>query len=181
MTRPDEVQRILRERAQALASERVAEAGDGSGELHVVAAVGDRRVGIPAVASRHVVPATPLASLVDCGPAIAGLAAVQGELVPVADLAVLLQVERTTGRTGSTRFLVVDDGEDALALLVDDVEGMRVLDAGGTAGERAAEGAGTGLVRGVVGDVYVLDLAAVLADDRGWPRAVERRAGETPI
>lgn len=181
MTRPDEVQRILRERAQALASERAAEAGDGSGELHVVAAVGDRRVGIPAVASRHVVPATPLTSLVDCGPAIAGLAAVQGELVPVADLAVLLQVQRATGRTGSTHFLVVDDGEHALALLVDDVEGMRVLDAGGRAGERAPEGPGAALVRGVVGDVYVLDLPAVLADSRGWPGGGERRAGQTRV
>lgn len=171
MTVSDEVQRVLQERAQALASRRAVDDGDRSDELHLVARVGDRSVGIPAAAARHVVPATPLTTLVDCGPAIAGLAAVTGELVPVADLGTLLQIERTTGRTRSSHFVVIDDGEHALALLVDEVEGMRHLDISETTGEHAPESVATRLVRSVVGGTYVLDLPAVLADDRGWPAA----------
>lgn len=170
---PDpEVERILAERARALAVPRSGDLDETSVEAHLLTRVGDRVVAIPARSARHVVPATRVARLVESGTAIAGLAVVHGELTPVADLAGLLQLEVGSGPATGGHFVVVDDDDGALALLVDEVEGLRSLDLSDVGVDSAAEASAPGLVAAVAaGGVYVLDLAAVLADSRLWPPA----------
>lgn len=188
MTRSDaserpvaDVEEILHERARALAAPRGAGPdGERSAELHLVARIGDRSVAVPAARARHVVPATALARLVECGPAIVGLAAVHGELVPIADVSGLLQTAGGDGATPGGYFVVVDDDKSSIGLLVDEVVELRSLHPGEVAADTSGHRSGS--IAGVApGGVFVLDLDGLLADPRLWPpAAVPDSRGSAP-
>lgn len=165
----DDVDEVLQARARALAVPRSAQAADErSAELHLVARIGDRTVAIPAARARHVVPSTPLARLVECGTAISGLAAVHGDLVPIADVSALLQLGGDDGPTQGSHFVVVDDEGSRIGLVVDEVVELRSLHPGDVAAD--SSGTRSGSITGVApGGVYVLDLDGLLADSRLWP------------
>lgn len=164
-----DVSRVLQDRARALAVPRDL-SGERDEELHLVASVGRHVVAIPAARSRHVVTPKPLARLVDCGPAIVGLAVVHGDLVPVADLALLLELDGRRGQAGPGRLVIIDDGESLLGLLVDDVDELLSFSPGDVRSDRSPTASTERLVTGVAHDgTFVLDLDAVLADERLWP------------
>lgn len=164
-----DVTRVLQERARALAVPRDL-SDEREEELHLLANVGAHVVAIPAARARHVVTSKPLAQLVGCGPAIVGLAVVHGDLVPVADLALLLELADRRDQAGPGRLVIVDDGDSSLALLVDHVDELLSLSPGEVRADRSPRASTERLVAGVAhGGTFVLDLDAVLADERLWP------------
>ena len=95
-------------------------------DLHLVVRAGGQRIALRMAALRSVVPSPPITRLPDSGPALLGLVALAGELVPVADLATLLDLDPPLkGRRAEPDpvLVVVADGESQLALRVDGVEG----------------------------------------------------------
>lgn len=171
-----DVEEVLRARARALAVPRGAREVDGrSTELHLVARIGDRTVAVPAARARHVVASTPLARLVGCGTAVVGLAAVHGELIPIVDVSALLQLD-TDGSTAGRHFVVVDDDEGSIGLVVDQVVALRSLHPDEVAAGVSAHPSGA--VAGVApGGLYVLDLDGLLADPRLRPPAAVAEPG----
>lgn len=158
--------RILDERAKGLARPFGSPGPDGA--VHLVLSAGGRRVALPMVALRSVVPAPPITRIPSEGRPLVGLAALGGEVVPVADLAALLGFdEPTSDREGL--LVVVADGESQLALKVDAVEGHEALlphlaaridlsDAAGHSNPLTTPVGADGLV--------VLDIGAALTDPR---------------
>lgn len=171
-----DVEEILQQRARALAVPRgTREPGARSAELHLVVRIGDRTVAVPAARVRHVVRPSPLARLVECGAAISGLAVVHGELVPIADVSAVLDPGGDARSRSTSHFVVLDDEESSIGLLVDEVVELRSLHAG----EVAADSSGhrPGATVGVAsGGVFVLDLDGLLADPRLRPPGAEAGA-----
>lgn len=115
---------ILAARAEALA--RPLE-GSAQRTLYVIAVLGDQRVAIVATRAQHVSAAHPVTLVPSQLDAMAGIVALHGTVVAAVDLAAVLGVP--AGKAVPERDLVVvDDGGEALALLVDDVEGLAELD-----------------------------------------------------
>lgn len=174
-----DVEEILQQRARALAAPRGAgEPGGRSAELHLIVRIGDRVVALPAARVRHVVRPSPLARLVECGAAISGLAVVHGELVPIADVSAVLHPGGDARPRSASHFVVLDDEESAIGLLVDEVVELRPLHPG----EAAADSSGhrSGSIAGVASDgVFVLDLDGLLADPRLRPPGAE--VGPGPV
>lgn len=164
-----QLERVLRDRAEALA--RGADRGRRRAtEVHLIAVVGDVTVAVPAGVVRHVVPVGHLARLPGSGPAIVGLSAALGRVIPVAGAAALLHVPAAP-RTAGARLVLVDDGDDALlGILVDRVEELTPVDRDDVRPAVAPSSLETGLLAGVTSDGHhVLDVGAVLADPRLWP------------
>lgn len=175
----EQVTRVLRERARALAVP-VDRSADEQGELHLVAMVGDSRVAIAASRSHHVVAPGPLASLPTAGAAIAGLTAVNGELVPVADLATLLDVQASGGRAAARRLVVVDDASHRLGLLVDGVDELVDLQPGDVVPRQDGAAGSHGAISRLTRDgLFVLDLDAIATDSRLWPPGGAPSEGRT--
>lgn len=151
----EDAEQVLDARARALAAPiRLVEA---RAELHLVLVVGEHRLGVPAHRVRHVAPPRPVTLVPTTAAAILGVAQVLGGIVAVADLALL--VGATPAVPQAQRPLVlVDDGADQLALLVDEVEELTALEVAGP------EAAGGTLAGPSVGGVRRLDLDALLAD-----------------
>lgn len=151
------------------------------GELHLVVRAGAQRVALRMSALRSVVPAPPVTRVPGDAPAIRGVVALAGELVPVVDLAVLVGTEPVRG-AAQPLLVVLDDGGCGLALKVDAVEGHETLLPHVTAGidlsDSAAEVAG-GLVTAIGREgLAVLDVEAALADPRVSP--LESSSGRGP-
>lgn len=91
-------------------------------QVHLIVRTGALRVALPMSALRSVVTAPPITRLPGSAMAVLGLAALAGELVPVVDLATLLDAGES--KPDPDRLLVVvADGESQLAFRVDGVEG----------------------------------------------------------
>lgn len=159
----DDDERVLAARALALAVP--VEESHAATELHVVLRVGDHRLGIPADRARHVAPPRHLTPVPAGPPAVVGVAALLGGIVAVADLADL--VGAASGLPREQRpLLVVGDGVDVLALLVDAVEELVALEVAAIDDGGPGDGALTGAP---VGGLRRLDLDALLADPRLAP------------
>ena len=161
---PSVVERILQERARALAAPPKSER-DGDSLSLVVVAVGPERYGIEITHVREVQPLSGLVGVPGVPQMWAGLVNLRGSLYPVLNLRVHLGLE--PGPVGSdARVVVVGDERNAMALLVDSVlEVSEVssgqLDASMTRQRRD----GGGLIRGVTRDfLSVLDVETLLAD-----------------
>lgn len=172
-----DVEEILHQRARALAVPRgERELGARSAELHLVVRIGDRMVAMPAARVRHVVRPAPLARLVECGAAISGLAVVHGDLVPIADVSAVLEPDGAAPARSASHFVVLDDGEGSIGLVVHEVVELRSLHAGEVATDRS--GRRSGSIAGVASDgVFVLDLDGLLADPRLRPPGAEAGPG----
>lgn len=172
-----DVEEILQQRARALAIPRGAgEPGGRSAELHLIVRIGDRMVALPAARVSQVVRPSPLARLVGCGAAISGLAVVHGELVQIADVSAVLHPGADARPRSASHFVVLDDEESSIGLLVDEVVELRPLHPD----EVAADSSGHRSVAivGVASDgVFVLDTDVLLADPRLRPPAAEAGPG----
>lgn len=116
--------RILDERARGLA--RPFGSPGTEGDLHLIVSAGGHRVALPMAALRSVVETPPITRLPPDGRSLVGVVALGGEVVPVADLAVLLGFD-SANVDGPRLLVVVEDGDSQLALKVDGVEGHEAL------------------------------------------------------
>lgn len=126
-----DLERVLEERARALAARRVDERRE---PLVTVVAVraGGQLFGLPLSALAEVVPMRPIAHLAALPPWLPGLVQVRGELVSVLDLAHWFQVP---GTPAPRSLALVSHRRRLLALLVDEVLGARVIYADEVAAE----------------------------------------------
>lgn len=93
-------------------------------ELELVAVrAGERRLALRLSALAAVVPAPPVVAAPSASPSLIGLAVHRGEVVAVHGLADLLG-----GARGTTRWLALTAGEEALGLAFDELEGQRRID-----------------------------------------------------
>lgn len=162
-TDPDEVRRILEERAEALA--RPPEAEEDAEMLGVLTlAVGSERYGVPLDEIVGIEPLVNVAAVPNLPLLWAGLANVRGRLCPVLDLAKYLGVS-PDARHGQRNAVVVASGPVTVGLLADevsDVTWIRRTDIGPP--PPGARSAHAGL-RGVTPDLLaVLDVEALLGD-----------------
>lgn len=169
----------LAARAAALAAP-VAKATETPDDLHLRARLGALTVAVPLNKLRHVAPTGPLSTVPEAAPSIRGVTALHGALVPVADLATLLQVPASEEGAVPSWILVVHDGDHGLGLLVDRVEGLEAI-AGSQRPRYRSDGSLEGLVRGTSADgSLVLDLDALLTDEHLGPTPVHPTFEGTP-
>lgn len=165
----DEIDIALAARAAALASERVDDFGS-TASLHLVARVGSTRFAIPVQAASGVLRAPPVARVPGAAPALLGVTATGGNMVPVADAGVLLEVERDARQPPVVVLLA--DGGGVLGLLVDEVEALAALEVGdgtepGSVREDRTER--RPLLMPSAG-VFLLDIDALRHDERVTPQ-----------
>lgn len=151
-----DVAAVLDQRARALARPSdVAARKDGA--LHVVVRVGPHRIAVPASKARQCSAPQPIATLpVGGGRKLLGLVPTSAGVVAVADLAELLGVIAAVPMA-QRPMVVVDDGGEGLALLVDDLDALAEIE---IASDRADTDALT--MAGPEPDVRILDVDAVL-------------------
>lgn len=164
ITDPDEIQRILEERAVALAqSPEDEELGDTA--TFVILGLGRERYAIPIDNVREIKPLERVTALSATPPFWLGLANLRGNLYSVLDLRRYLGVQGA--ETGSAPQLVLVSGANlTIGLRVDEVVEVRAIKAseiGPPLVERSADRAEihTGLTRDLVS---VLDVEALLSD-----------------
>lgn len=151
---------VLDERARLLARSVAARPLDA--ELHLIVRVGASRLAVPAARARHVTGPQPLAALPAGAAPIVGVAPILGQNVAVVDLGTLLDVV-ASAPVARRSLLVVDDGEESLALLVDAIETLTMVE---TAAITAASADATGrgeLTGDAAGGLRVLRVDALLA------------------
>lgn len=163
---PDEVRRILEERAAALA-EAPADEDPGERLELVVVVLGRERYGIPIELVREIKPLGQVTPLAATPPHWLGLTNLRGTLYPVLDL------RRYLGGTGAgdgddPQLVVVAAAGVTIGLRVDgvhEVRSVRIADIGPALVERSADrpDVHAGLTRDLVS---VLDVEALLADRR---------------
>jgi purine-binding chemotaxis protein CheW len=162
---PEDVRRLLDERARALAAPVHEPESDEALEL-VVLALGRERYGVDVRLVREVQPVASVTPVPSVPSVWAGLMNVRGSLYPVLDLGRFLELP--DGRADRPRAVLVASGRSALALLADDVPEVRRVAVSavnppfaGTAGPRGE------LVTGVTDDLLsVLDLAPLFEESR---------------
>lgn len=122
-----DVAAVLDERARALARPTdVAVRQDGA--LHVVVRVGPHRIAVPASRARQCSAPQPIATLpVGGGRKLLGLVPTSAGVVAVADLAELLDVTAAVPMA-QRPMVVIDDGGEGLALLVDDLDALAEIE-----------------------------------------------------
>lgn len=160
-------QDLLDLRARLLAVPR--DDGAVAGDPYLSLRVGDHCLGIPAARIRHVTAPGAVTAVPDAPTAIVGIVSVIGAIVPVADLATILGVPASRG---ARHLVVVDDGDEGLGLLVDDVDAvvaLRTPQAEDDAEDHERATAGGPLAGTVVEGLRLLDLDALLADQRLTP------------
>jgi chemotaxis signal transduction protein len=166
---PDDVERVLAERARLLARPLPEAPSAPLDELAVLAAGGERyAVDLASVDRVHPVEAvTPVPGL---RPPWAGLVALRGELLPALDVPAYLgrppalPVGAGSG-SGAAYCAVVAHGGLRAALLSDEPVTLMARPAGGLSAPLAPLTAPAGAVVGVTGDlVTILDVASILAD-----------------
>lgn len=152
---------VLDERARTLARPVAATRTDT--EQHLVVRVGASRLAFPAAQARHVTGPQPLAALPGATAPIVGVAPILGQNVAVVDLGILLGIDVDVPRARRS-LLVVDDGEEAVALLVDAIETLTAIEGAATAAAVPDDATGRGqLTRDSAGGLRVLRLDALLA------------------
>lgn len=158
-----ERQRLLEKRAEVLARPLVASDQEAHLDVVVVTVAGGRRYAIEVRHVRQVVRGEALTLLPASGSVLVGVVPVQGETVPVADLAAVLGL---AAADASRPFVLVLAGEQPpVGLLVDDVLTTTSLTEAEVRSRRTPDE--TALERGITSDgVVVLDGAALLADRR---------------
>ncbi len=133
---------------------------------------GEGEYGIPVERVREVIETPPVTRVPLAPDAVAGVASVRGDIIPVVDLGVRLRGTRTAA---ARRLVTVDWGEDRgrVGLLADDVVGMLQVSSPEAVEAVPADIAG-GLPEGVASGVYsptearlivILNLDGVLAID----------------
>lgn len=121
MTAIVDPQSILDERARRLA---VPPDDDAAlTEPHLVLRVGDHHFTVPVARIRHVSGPKPIAAVPSTAAAIVGIAPILGALVTVVDLGPLVGAH-VDHPNEECQLVVVDDGDEALALLVDHVDDL---------------------------------------------------------
>lgn len=167
ITDPDEIQRILRERADALAQPPESEEDPADSQALVVLAIADERYGIPLACVREIKPLGAVTPLAGTPPYWLGLVNLRGALFPVLDLQRYLGTG--VGRrdqTESSQVVIVAGAGITIGLHVDhvlEVRTVRTADIGPSLVEAATDRphAYAGLTRDLVA---VLDVEALLAD-----------------
>lgn len=118
-------QAVLVERARALACP--VEHAQVTGAEHVVVRVGSQRLAIPAGRAGHVAGPRPITPAPSASGAIVGVAAVLGQVVAVVDVAPLLRVTPAVP-LGQRHLVLLDERHESVALLVDGVDRLAVVD-----------------------------------------------------
>lgn len=116
---------VLDARARALA--RPVEQTQVTGAEHLVVRVGPQRLAIPAGRTGHVADPRPITPAPSASGAIVGVAAVLGQVVAVVDVAAVLRVTPAVP-LGKRRLVLLDERTESLALLVDGVERLTLVD-----------------------------------------------------
>lgn len=151
---------VLDERARLLA--RSVAARPLEAELHLIVRVGVSRLAVPAARARHVTGPQPLAALPASAAPIVGIAPILGQNVAVVDLGTLLDIVSAVP-VARRSLLVVDDGEEAVALLVDAIETLTALEVTATS-SASADTSGPGeLTANADGGLRILRVDALLA------------------
>jgi chemotaxis signal transduction protein len=164
VSRDDRARRMLEERAAALARPKDEAAEQASTDV-VVMSVAGRRYAIKTRHVRRVVPATSMSRLPGSAGQLVGLVPVEGDAVPVADLAALVGL--AAGGAARPLAVVLGGHEPSVGLLVDEVIAATTMpDADLRLGE--TEGAQhRGVELGVTSaGVVLLDGPALLTDER---------------
>lgn len=139
---------------------------EASVDVVVVAVAGGRRYAVEIGHVRQVVRAQALSRLPASGSDLVGLVPVQGEAMPVADLATVLGLA-AADPTRPLALVLAGDHHPPVGLLVDEVITTSSLPGSEVRAQHAPDGAGTTLERGIAPDgVVLLDGAALLADPR---------------
>lgn len=162
----DEDRALLEARTRALAAPGTIDAIDAGIEA-LVLRVGGERYTLPAVAVRAVAALARLTPLPHAPPWVAGLTARGGVIVPVFHLRAVLGLALTS-LPEYGRIVLLGEGGDQLALIVDAVEGTtRVEPTTLRPAPPTLVAAAGALIRGVDGDgVPLLDPEGLLASDR---------------
>lgn len=157
---------ILEARTRALATP-LASPGRASVSEVIVVRIGGERYGLPAAAVHAVAALTRLSPLPHAPPEVAGLTARGDQILPVFHLRAVLGLA-LTALPEYGRVVLLGEGSEQLALIVDAVEGMRTVDVSTLGPVPATLSASVGaLVLGVDAEgVPLLDPAALLACDR---------------
>lgn len=151
---PD-VETVLDARAEALARRREDPA---QLTLHVVVILGDHRFAVVASRARHVSRARPITLAPSHLEAMAGVVPLHGTVLAAFDLSTVLGV-LAAKPAPDRNLVVVDDGGEGMALLVDDVEGLAELDIASFDTDTTTGG----LTRSGPGDLRLVDVDAVLS------------------
>lgn len=156
----------LRERARHLA--RPVAQQESLGADHLVVAVGTVRLAIEVAALRQTVTPGPVTRLPGLPPELRGVRSLRGDLVCLADTAAL--VASPTSLEPAAQHVVVLEDASPLGLLVDEVVGLRHLDAADVHPPPSTGTSSTALsdlLTGVAADgTLVMDTAALLTDPR---------------
>jgi purine-binding chemotaxis protein CheW len=159
-----EIEKILLERARQLA-QPLEDSGDGEGVEIVAFVVGGENYGIETAQLRAVYAAREITPL-PCAPAwVSGILNVRGRILTVVSLRHMMGIPSTDSDTHSVLILrgEATDGSGDMALLVDVIDGVRVLKAKQIEPPHTLGGAR--YVRGVTTErLALLDAALILAD-----------------
>lgn len=117
--------RLLEERARSLA--RPVEAASATATAHVVVRVGDQALALPARQLRQVTAIAPITLAPSPLDAVVGVLPLRGHIVAAVDLAVVLGLSAVSPLQ-ERAVVVVDDGAEGTALLVDAIDGLQDLD-----------------------------------------------------
>jgi purine-binding chemotaxis protein CheW len=157
------VQRLLQERAEALARLPATEA-ETAGDDFIVLSLGEERYGVDIRHVQEIQPLRGLAVVPGVPAGWAGLVNLRGRLVPVLDLRRALNLSGTTPVIG--RLVLVEAGGPGVALWVDDVPGVRRLSSEEIRPPLDEIG-GRALITGVTADyLSILSIEALLSDPR---------------
>ena len=164
---PDQIGRVLRERAQAVARRREEVSPPVEGIEILVFTLAGEQFGIATARVLEVVPARGLTPVPSVPAFVLGVVNHRGRILPVLDLCGLLALPRQAVMDGN-RLVVVESGDMTFGLLAEAVSGVVQGDAravapppGTLAVDRQA------LLRGVTGEmVAILDLEALTRDPR---------------
>lgn len=160
-------QRILEERARALAGELLTEEPVDTVEL-VVLTLGSERYGVDAGRVREVRPLAELTPVPGTPAFWAGVVNVRGTLHPVLDLRRYFDLSRADAGDEAKKVVLVAAAGLAVGLMVEDASGVQRFPAGAIGPPLGgASQAVSATVRGVTEDLLaVLDTEALLADPR---------------
>jgi purine-binding chemotaxis protein CheW len=162
---PERARAVMDERARRLAEAPAKEKGTA---LEVVTfSLGEERYAVEIRDVMEVMREVDMAPLPGAPPALAGVAAIRGEIAPVLDLKRLLGV-RGEGDPSARRLIVLGGERAEIALIADAVgEVTSIAEDELTGGPERAGGPGRRYILGVTrGAVVVLSGAALLGDER---------------
>jgi purine-binding chemotaxis protein CheW len=164
VSEPQDIARILEERAAVLARSPVSEETGEQATGMVVLGVGEERYGVDIRDVQEVEPLDAITAIPGTPPFWAGIVNLRGSMFPVLDLERYLGLPVSEGAKDPKVALVARHGL-TVGLLVDEVAEIREVRAS-EIGPPVAEGSSRpGAVRGVTSDLLsILDLEVLLAD-----------------